>query len=45
MLCTASVEEVIDKHYQSQIDQLDTNEKELKKNKLNLEKMNYIIKI
>ena len=31
MLCTASVEEVIDKHYQSQIDQLDTNEKELKK--------------
>ena len=32
MLCTASVEEVIDKHYQSQIDQLDSNEKELKKN-------------
>jgi ubiquinone biosynthesis monooxygenase Coq7 len=32
MLCTASVEEVIDKHYQSQIDQLDKNEKELKKN-------------
>jgi len=32
MLCTASVEEVIDKHYQSQIDQLDQNEKELKKN-------------
>ena len=31
MLCTASVEEVIDKHYQSQIDQLDKNEKELKK--------------
>ena len=31
MLCTASVEEVIDKHYQSQIDQLDTDEKELKK--------------
>ena len=31
MLCTASVEEVIDKHYQDQIDQLDTNEKELKK--------------
>ena len=31
MLCTASVEEVIDKHYQSQIDQLDQNEKELKK--------------
>ena len=32
MLCTASVEEVIDKHYQNQIDQLDENEKELKKN-------------
>ena len=31
MLCTASVEEVIDKHYQSQINQLDQNEKELKK--------------
>ncbi len=32
MLCTASVEEVIDKHYQNQIDQLDSDEKELKKN-------------
>ncbi len=32
MLCTASVEEVIDKHYQSQIDQLDKNEQKLKKN-------------
>ena len=32
MLCTASVEEVIDKHYQNQIDQLDSGEKELKKN-------------
>tara|TARA_A100000164_G_scaffold334119_1_gene325148 strand:+ start:1032 stop:1559 length:528 start_codon:yes stop_codon:yes gene_type:complete len=31
MLCTASVEEVIDKHYQNQIDQLDSSEKELKK--------------
>ena len=31
MLCTASVEEVIDKHYQNQIDQLDHDEKELKK--------------
>ena len=31
MLYTASVEEVIDKHYQSQINQLDNNEKELKK--------------
>ena len=32
MLCTASVEEVIDKHYQNQIDQLDKSEKELKNN-------------
>ena len=32
MLCTASVEEVIDKHYQNQIDQLDSSEKNLKKN-------------
>ncbi len=32
MLCTASVEEVIDKHYQNQIDQLDKSEKELKRN-------------
>jgi 3-demethoxyubiquinol 3-hydroxylase len=32
MLCTASVEEVIDKHYQSQIDQLGSDEKEFKKN-------------
>ena len=31
MLCTASVEEVIDKHYQDQIDQLGSNEKDLKK--------------
>ena len=31
MLCTASVEEVIDKHYLSQINQLDTDENELKK--------------
>jgi len=30
MLCTASVEEVIDKHYQNQIDQLGSEEKELK---------------
>ena len=30
MLCTASVEEVIDKHYQNQIYQLDKSEKELK---------------
>ena len=31
MLCTASVEDVIDKHYQNQIDQLCSEEKELKK--------------
>ena len=31
MLCTASVEEVIDEHYQNQINLLDSNEKELKK--------------
>ena len=31
MLCTASVEEVIDKHYLNQINQLDINEKDLKK--------------
>ena len=31
MLCTASVEEVIDEHYQSQINKLGDDEKELKK--------------
>ena len=31
MLCTASVEEVIDKHYQDQINQLGPDEKSLKK--------------
>ena len=31
MLCTASVEEVIDKHYLGQINQLGSDEKELKK--------------
>ena len=31
MLCTASVEEVIDKHYLSQLNQLGSDEKELKK--------------
>ena len=30
MLCTASVEEVIDKHYLDQINQLDADEKQLK---------------
>ena len=45
MLCTASVEEVIDKHYQNQIDQIEDDEIELKKKLLNLEMMNCIIKI
>ena len=45
MLCTASVEEVIDKHYQSQINQLGPEEKELKKKLLNLEMMSWITKI
>ena len=31
MLCTASVEEVIDEHYQNQINQLGSDEKNLKK--------------
>ena len=31
MLCTASVEEVIDEHYQNQINQLGADEKDLKK--------------
>ena len=31
MLCTASVEEVIDEHYLNQIKQLDNNEPKLKK--------------
>ena len=30
MLCTASVEEVIDEHYQNQIQQIESDEKELK---------------
>ena len=44
MLCTASVEEVIDKHYQDQIDQLQEDEKSLEKKLLNLERMKSIIK-
>ena len=32
MLCTASVEEVIDNHYKKQIDQLEADEKDLKNN-------------
>ena len=35
MLCTASVEEVIDKHYQDQINQLGPDEKNLKKKIIN----------
>ena len=31
MLCTASVEEVIDKHYKKQIDKLESDEADLKK--------------
>ena len=31
MLCTASVEEVIDEHYQNQINQLGPDEKDLKR--------------
>ena len=31
MLCTASVEEVIDEHYKNQIDQLQNDEENLKK--------------
>ena len=33
MLCTASVEEVIDGHYKSQLDKLGDDEKSLKKSK------------
>jgi ubiquinone biosynthesis monooxygenase Coq7 len=32
MICTASVEEVIDKHYLSQLNQLESDEEDLKKN-------------
>ena len=32
MLCTASVEEVIDKHYLNQLNQLESDEEDLKKN-------------
>ena len=30
MLCTASVEEVIDEHYKNQIEQIEVDEKDLK---------------
>ena len=39
MLYTASVEEVIDKHYKDQIDQLGSDEKNLKEKLLHLEMM------
>ena len=45
MLCTASVEEVIDEHYSNQIKELKNDEKKLKKKLLNLEKTNYFTKI
>jgi len=45
MLCTASVEEVIDAHYKNQLDKLGDDEKELKKIFQNLEKKNLNIKI
>ena len=45
MLCTASVEEVIDKHYLNQLNQLESDEEDLKKKLKNLERMKYIIKI
>ena len=37
MLCTASVEEVIDVHYKKQIDQIGVDEKKLKKERLSLQ--------
>ena len=40
MLCTASVEEVIDEHYQNQINQINNDEKKLKEKILNSEKTN-----
>ena len=39
MLCTASVEEVIDEHYKNQIDQIEVDEKELKEKEKRLEKL------
>tara|TARA_Y100001970_G_scaffold274548_1_gene374435 strand:- start:57 stop:590 length:534 start_codon:yes stop_codon:yes gene_type:complete len=43
MLCTASVEEVIDKHYQNQINQLGEDEKEFKEKitKFRLDELNH----
>ena len=39
-MCAASVEEVIDEHYQNQINQIQDDEKNLKKKLKNLELMN-----
>ena len=39
MLCTASVEEVIDEHYQNQINHLGSEEKELKKKSIEFKKI------
>ena len=45
MLCTASIEEVIDGHYKNQLKKLGNDEKDLKKKLKNLKKMKLIIKI
>ena len=45
MLCTASVEEVIDEHYQNQINQLGPEEKNLKNKITNLERRSCLIPI
>ena len=45
MLCTASVEEVIDGHYQNQLNELKKDEEKLKKKSLSLELMKLITKI
>ena len=45
MLCTASVEEVIDEHYQNQIDQIESDEKELKEKIIKFREDGFTIKI
>ena len=45
MLCTASVEEIIQEHYSDQIKQLGSDENKLKKKLSNSEKMKLTIKI
>ena len=44
MLCTASVEEVIDGHYKNQLDKLGDDEESLKKSITKFDKMKLIIK-